>query len=162
MRHTTLEEFINDYLSAAGHKYRTSETQLRTLLEQDPSAVKETIARNQQYGVLIDYPFAHYLKLGIEASLEHGAGAGSRISFDPWDKLEGTAVRPADVGLFHELIHAWHNGSGRKIFTDDHRENEYMTIGIPPFDRRHTGNQRVYTENAYRAECGLKQRLDIG
>jgi NleD-like pathogen effector protein (putative zinc metallopeptidase) len=75
--------------------------------------------------------------------------------------LTAESKRPADVGLFHELVHAWYYVSGRQIFTDDNTENERMVIGLPGFNVRATGHQRLYTENRYRDERGMGPRLSI-
>ncbi len=102
-----------------------------------------------------------YLVLALEPWLDHGSGAKVTVEFDPWNELSGASSRPAHVGLFHELIHAWYYVSGRQIFTDDHTENELMVIGLPGFDVRATGHQRLYTENRYRNELGMGPRLSI-
>lgn len=154
-----IADFLSKYMKGGSGK---NATELKDLLESDPADIKDTVTRNLKYSGFLEYPFGYYLKLAVEKYLEYGEGDNSRIRFDPWNELSGADSRPADVGLFHELIHAWHNASGRKIFTDDHIENELMTIGIPPFDIRHTQHARTYTENRYRSERGLKPRLSIG
>jgi len=83
------------------------------------------------------------------------------VDFDPWNELNGASARPAHVGLFHELVHAWYYSSGRQIFTDDHTENELMIIGMPGFEVRASGHHRLYTENRYRNEIGVGPRLSL-
>ena len=102
-----------------------------------------------------------YLVLALEPWLTHGSGAKVTVEFDPWNELTGASARPAHVGLFHELVHAWYYASGRQIFTDDHTENELMIIGMPGFEVRASGHQRLYTENRYRNELGIGPRLSL-
>jgi hypothetical protein len=83
------------------------------------------------------------------------------VEYDSWNALSGESKRSADVGLFHEFVHAWYYTSGRQIFSDDHTENERMVIGLPGFDVRASGEKRIYTENRYRDELGLGPRLSI-
>jgi len=102
-----------------------------------------------------------YLVLALEPWLDHGSGAKVTVEYDPWNELTGESTRPAHVGLFHELVHAWYYVSGRQVFTDDHTENERMIIGLPGFDIRATGHHRLYTENRYRDELGMGPRLKV-
>ncbi|WP_437588572.1 M91 family zinc metallopeptidase [Sorangium sp. So ce1000] len=101
----------------------------------------------------------HFLLCALERWLQPGAGSATRIQFDPWNELTGASHRPADVGLFHELVHAYANTQGQQLFLDDQTPNEFITIGIRPFDRIATrGGARPFTENSYRRQRGLPDR----
>ena len=103
-----------------------------------------------------------YLLWALERYLPNGDGAGSRIRWDPWNELTGASQRPAVVGLFHELVHAWHNATGRKLFSDDDIENEMMTVGIAPFDQIALGGgNRQFTENLFRPLMPLGARNQL-
>jgi hypothetical protein len=54
--------------------------------------------------------------------------------------------RPVEVGLAHELIHAWRLLTGRGICKANSWEDEAMTIGVNPFI------QAKFTENKVREE----------
>jgi hypothetical protein len=105
----------------------------------------------------------HYLVYALEAYLPRGSGQSSRVRFDPWNELRGASRRAPVIGLAHELVHAWHNARGARLFTDDDLENEMMTVGLAPFDRvALTGKQRKYTENTFRALFpGVTPRLTL-
>ncbi len=117
-----------------------------------------------------------YGDVSLSAQGERGAGGNVKVAYDP-DRTSlatpgspyETAVwaqppnRPADVGLFHELVHADDMAYGRlddtmgtnlgPVAGDPIEHSELRAAGLPPYD---VGE--AYTENVYREERGLPAR----
>ncbi|MEO8688021.1 MAG: M91 family zinc metallopeptidase [Solirubrobacteraceae bacterium] len=92
------------------------------------------------------------LMLVVQAGAAPGAGAHSRIDYDPLKLSVATGPRPPQVALFHELCHAYYSAQGQQLGREDSsaeanggRLFELMAVGLPPFDAR------PYSENALRA-----------
>ncbi len=94
--------------------------------------------------------------------LRRGAGAGSKVSFDPtrrqscWGDV--LVERPPSIGLAHELIHAWRNAVGLRLYKvkNDNPacpDDEVMTVGMPPY------SYEYFTENLIRAKWA--ERLEM-
>jgi Effector protein len=94
--------------------------------------------------------------------LRRGAGAGSKVSFDPtrrqscWGDV--LVERPPSIGLTHELIHAWRNAVGLRLYKvkNDNPacpDDEVMTVGMPPY------LYEYFTENLIRAKWA--ERLEM-
>jgi hypothetical protein len=64
--------------------------------------------------------------------------------------------RPVIIGLYHELVHAYRNVRGRRVFDDfmscNMPDDELMTTGITPY--AHTR----FSENKFRAEVNVENR----
>jgi hypothetical protein len=84
--------------------------------------------------------------------LKPGTGGGSKINFNP-DSLLGCMgdemrKRPPEIGLAHELCHAWRNAMGQRLFDDATScgldDDEVMTTGFPPYQ------YEKFTENLFR------------
>jgi Effector protein len=60
--------------------------------------------------------------------------------------------RPPFISLGHELIHAWRQMTGRKLFNTAWEE-ELMTVGLPPF------SQYTPTENLLRSESPMEMSI---
>lgn len=64
--------------------------------------------------------------------------------------------RPVIVGLFHELVHAYRNVCGRRVFGDfmscNLPDDELMTTGITPYT-----NTR-FSENKFRGDVGVQDQ----
>jgi hypothetical protein len=103
----------------------------------------------------------------LEDNLETGGGTDCAIDFndrakrvDPKhpkpaskdDYYKEWWHRPVEVGLAHELIHAWRFLTGRCICSPRSWEDEAMTIGVNPFI------QGRFTENKIREELGRVSR----
>lgn len=88
-----------------------------------------------------------------------GAGAASRISFNldqhyscMGDKMKR---RPLEIGLAHELCHAWRNAVGQRTFDDamicGFDDDEVMTTGFPPY------TSEKFSENLFRQQWNLQR-----
>ena len=85
--------------------------------------------------------------------LTPGRGGASVIQFNPADAKpcdEDPAMknRPPAVALAHEMIHAWHNATGRSMRlakAGPHKLEEVITTGLPPY------NFEQYSDNKFRA-----------
>lgn len=114
-------------------------------------------------------------KLCLEPYLTPGDGCDSNIVFNlhakrmqipnleipklPKDKEPNKDhhpwhIRPVEVGLAHEMIHAWRNSSGRTIFGAETFEDEAMVIGDPLYTRAFPR----FNENQIRHELNLALR----
>ena len=93
----------------------------------------------------------------LRAHLTPGDGAAATVTWNPTGESasQGELVpppawdaRPPWIALAHELIHAWHDVTGRVVFDLSDPEcsmyEEYMTVGIPPYDGE------ACTENLFR------------
>jgi hypothetical protein len=112
----------------------------------------------------------------LKANGKPGDPANTQVGYDP-DRTSLTGLagspyntakwaqppnRPADVGLFHELMHADDLAHGRLDLTmgtntgpkaGTQIENcELRAAGIPPYDKQN------YSENTYRTDRGLEGR----
>lgn len=92
--------------------------------------------------------------------LTAGKGQGSRINFNP-DGLRSCmgdqmVKRPPEIGLAHELCHAWRNAKGERLFDDANScgffDDEVMTTGFPPYQYER------FNENMFRAAWGVPLR----
>jgi hypothetical protein len=93
--------------------------------------------------------------------LRSGPGQHSQIKLNP--DVEQSCVgdgqmrkRPVIIGLYHELVHAYRNVRGRRVFDDfmscNMPDDELMTTGITPY--AHTR----FSENKFRAEVNVENR----
>jgi hypothetical protein len=107
------------------------------------------------------YTFGDALVRALHLDLSSGPGLTTKIMFNP--ALQKSCVgdrkmkkRPVDVGLFHELVHAYRNVRGRRLFDDymacDLPDDELMATGITPY------GYTSFTENKYRAVTHVKAR----
>ena len=96
-----------------------------------------------------DYDLARLLR----NFLTPGRGGASVIQFDPAD-AKPCAIdpamknRPPALGLVHEMIHAWHNATGRSMrlaIAGHEKLEEVITTGLPPY------NFEQYSDNKFRA-----------
>jgi hypothetical protein len=99
------------------------------------------------------------LLLVLEPWLRPGLGCATRINFDPHKEIVAGVQRPPHCGLFHELVHAYYNGSGRQLGREDSlnegnggRLFELMAVGMGPFAAK------PFHENAFRAAVGAPLR----
>jgi hypothetical protein len=98
----------------------------------------------------------HELIRFLRPWLRPGTGGGSRINFNP-DGLLGCMgdkmrKRPPEIGLAHELCHAWRNAMGQRLFDDAVScgldDDEVMTTGFPPYQYER------FSENLFRVAWG--------
>jgi len=87
--------------------------------------------------------------------------AGNKAGLDANTPENRLRIRPAWIGLAHELIHAWRYLTGRCIFpnrsnTEQPKLNEWLTVGLPPVD------QGKYTENRIRQDAWQIPRAIYG
>ena len=85
--------------------------------------------------------------------LRPSGGARAGLFFNPTKvvacelDVKGT-TRPPAIGLVHELVHAWRNVAGQRLFDDAQacglNDDEVMTTGFPPYVHE------KYTENKFR------------
>jgi hypothetical protein len=69
-----------------------------------------------------------------------------------------TIVANPDVGLFHELLHAWHMQNGTVV--NDEEEMERRVIGIGKYIKaKGTENDYRETRNLDRRCCWRKEKL---
>jgi len=155
---------------------RQRERRVRYMMRRDMGVLDEQFLKDAELKNRKAYLFA---KLELEPYLTPGPGCGSNIVFNlhakhvsadfikrtPDGKKEyakGTApnklhpwyFRPVEVGLAHELIHAWRNSAGRTIFGAETYEDEAMVIGYPNY----RGAFPNRTENQIREELNLALR----
>jgi Effector protein len=102
----------------------------------------------------------HELVRFLRPWLAPGTGSGSMINFNP-DTLLGCMgdkmrKRPPEIGLAHELCHAWRNAIGQRLFDDAVScgldDDEVMTTGFPPYQ------YEKFSENLFRDARGLPLR----
>jgi hypothetical protein len=85
--------------------------------------------------------------------LTPGRGCATTVKFDPADSKPcsldpAMRNRPPALGLVHELIHAWHNATGRSMRlarTGNEKLEEVITTGLPPY------NFERFSDNKFRA-----------
>jgi hypothetical protein len=100
--------------------------------------------------------------------LRRGTGSGSLIYYDPirskscWGDKQ--IERPPTIGLVHELIHAWRNAVGLRLYKVKNDcppsvpDDEVMTVGMPPYA------YELFSENLFRSLWNTKPehaKLDI-
>jgi hypothetical protein len=103
---------------------------------------------------------ADALMIVLEPWLNPGLGCATRINFDPHKEVVAGVRRPPHCGLFHELVHAYYNATGRQLGREDSlnegnggRLFELMAVGLGPFAAR------PFHENAFRAAIGAPLRM---
>jgi len=87
--------------------------------------------------------------------LTPGRGADTTIYFDPGD-WKPCAIDPAmknrhpALGLVHEMIHAYHNATGRfmRVKKGNQDLEEIITTGLPPYQ------YEEFSDNRFRTELG--------
>lgn len=101
----------------------------------------------------------------LREHLTPGRGGASTIKFDPADTKPcatdpAMRNRPPALGLVHEMIHAWHNATGRSMrlaIRNRHKLEEVITTGMPPYQFE------TFSDNKFRAlwtqeEIALRMR----
>jgi Effector protein len=94
---------------------------------------------------------ADLILLVLREYLQDADGGGSRVNYDPLKLGAGSNVRPPQIGLFHELVHAYYNAKGAQLSWEDSanerkgRYYELMAVGLQPF------TADPYSENKMRA-----------
>lgn len=97
------------------------------------------------------------LSIVLADHLDHGSGVSSAISFDAdlTNAGGGAGIRPPEVGLAHELTHAYYHARGMQLGTEDSSEEirggrlfELQAVGLKPF------HNMPYSENQMRAGLG--------
>lgn len=88
-----------------------------------------------------------------------GDGTDSTVYFNPsrtqiGDGTEDWMVRPTEVGLGHELIHAEQAANGKQVKgkTDGTNNRELQAVGLPPYDKD------PISENKLRSDLGEPKR----
>lgn len=88
------------------------------------------------------------LSKAVESFLKDGGGCNCMVGYDPLNDEN----RPAHVGLYHELVHAYYSVQGIQLGREDSasefnggRHFEQMSVGLPPHDAKR------FSENKYRA-----------
>ena len=91
--------------------------------------------------------------------LEDGNGSNCLVQYTPLKiNLPIGGQRPAQIALFHELVHAYYEAQGKNMSEEDSqyewngRYYELAAVGLPPFDTA------VYGENQMRALFGVAAR----
>jgi len=96
----------------------------------------------------------------LRSWLTPGRGSDTTISFDPGD-WKPCALDPAmknrhpALGLVHEMIHAYHNATGRfmRVRTNSKDLEEVITTGLPPYQFE------PFSDNLFRTEFGPEVAL---
>ena len=99
------------------------------------------------------------LSLILEPWMQAGAGAATRINYDPHKTVVNGVSRPPQVGLYHELVHGYYNVIGKQLGREDSinegnggRLFEAQCVGLGPF------GARAICENKFRAALGVQPR----
>ena len=99
------------------------------------------------------------LVLVLEPWMAAGLGCATRINYDPNKTVVNGQTRPAVVGLYHELVHAYYNAVGKQLGREDSlnegnggRLFEAQAVGLGDF-----GN-RAICENKFRTALGVALR----
>ena len=99
------------------------------------------------------------LALVLEPWMQAGTGCATRINYDPHKTVVNGVNRPAQCGLYHELVHAYYNVIGKQLGREDSinegnggRLFEAMAVGLGPFATR------TICENSFRAALGVQAR----
>ncbi|MGI9282809.1 MAG: M91 family zinc metallopeptidase [Endozoicomonas sp.] len=88
----------------------------------------------------------------------NGPGTNSRVYYDPRKNFNAVGIRPAYVGLSHELIHHYYNMRGAQISHSEDSAHfstvlyEYMCVGLGPW------NGAAISENQIRQDAGVALR----
>ncbi len=107
------------------------------------------------------YSLGDMILRALHRDLTPGPGVTTKIMFniDIDESCVGDGKmekRPPIVGLFHELVHAYRNVRGQRLFDDfmscNLPDDELMTTGITPYGYVH------FTENKFRGAMGVVSR----
>ena len=107
------------------------------------------------------YTFGDLLARVLHRDLSSGPGQTTKIMFNPAvdESCVGDgkmAKRPPVIGLYHELVHAYRNVRGRRLFDDfmscSLPDDELMTTGLEPY------TYVRFTENKFRGAVGEAHR----
>ena len=91
--------------------------------------------------------------------LQDGNKSSAMVRYTPMKVATGSGPRPAQVALFHELVHAYYEAQGKNLSNEDsvHEWNgryfELAAVGLPPFDNE------PYSENKLRDELVVARRI---
>ena len=91
-----------------------------------------------------------------------GRGSGAVIFIDqdaPDLKNLPTIVAHPDVGLFHELLHAWHSQNGTVVDDEEEMERRVIGIGKKYINAKGTENDYRDARNLDRRCCWKKEKL---
>lgn len=100
---------------------------------------------------------------GIDRVTIGAAGPGAELVY-VWIDVNGIAGMPAFTTLHHELVHAFHDLSGRRLWYPDPRDQ--TKCGGQRFTSNHEESQTIglrgydlpYAENALRRQAGIPPR----
>jgi hypothetical protein len=90
--------------------------------------------------------------------LQDGAGSNCMVRYTPLKVQVGAGQRPAQIALFHELVHAYYEAQGRNMSAEDSQNEwngryyEIAAVGLPPFDNA------PCSENVARGWMGVAAR----
>ncbi len=100
------------------------------------------------------------LALVMEPWMTPGLGCATRIDYDPQKTVVNGQNRPPQVGLYHELVHAYYNAVGKQLGREDSlnegnggRLFEAQAVGLGEF-----GN-RAICENKFRTALNVPLRM---
>lgn len=99
-----------------------------------------------------------FLSSPIGPPLQRSAGSHSRVYYDPRKNFNSLGVRPAFIGLAHELVHHYYNMQGAQLSHSEDSNHfstvlyEYMCVGLGPWAGADI------SENAIRADAGVPAR----
>lgn len=99
------------------------------------------------------------LVLVLEPWMTAGLGCATRINYDPHKTVVNGQNRPPQVGLYHELVHAYYNAVGKQLGREDSlnegnggRLFEAQAVGLGEFANR------PICENKFRAALNVPLR----
>lgn len=99
------------------------------------------------------------LTLVLEPWMTAGLGCATRINYDPQKTVVNGQNRPPQVGLYHELVHAYYNAIGKQLGLEDSlnegnggRLFEAQALGLGDF-----GNRPI-CENKFRTALNVPLR----
>ncbi len=96
--------------------------------------------------------------LPLRDHLPDGAGSSAMIRYTPLKVTTSSGPRPAQVALFHELVHAYYEAQGKNLSNEDStaewngRYYELAAVGLPPFENE------SFSENKLRDELNVTRR----
>lgn len=99
-----------------------------------------------------------FLSTGVGPPLQRSAGSHSQVYYDPRKNFNSLGIRPAFVGLAHELIHHYYNMQGAQLSHSEDSNHfstvlyEYMCVGLGPWAGA------VISENTIRNDAGVVAR----
>jgi hypothetical protein len=115
-----------------------------------PSWQAGQVPTQEQFDVIV---------LVLKDHLRRGVGCSASIRYDPLTTQVGGRVRPPQIALFHELVHAYYTATGSQLSVEESASEtngrffEIMSVGLSPF------NHARFSENALRAQWpGCEQR----